>query len=122
MGLDMRRGKGDYYTRYKVYGPAVDIRDKLDIDKHYIGKLHAKDVSSYQNQTELIGGKFQRDTTRATIETVDKVEIGPDYFLYCLPERQWYRVESVAPDSHNETQRWSSRPINTTQIVIVRTN
>lgn len=122
MGVDIRKGKKDYYTRYRVYRPETNISDKLVIDRDLIGILHAKDISAYNTGANVVGGKFQRDETRATIETLDRIEIGVDYFLYAIAEQRWYRVESVAPNSHNETQRWSARPVNTTAIVIVRTN
>lgn len=122
MGVDIRKGKQDYYTRYRVYRANADITDKLVIDKDCIGILHAKDITAYNTNADALGGKFQRDTTRATIETMDRIEIGVDYFLFAIAEQCWYRVESVAPNSHNETQRWSARPVNTTTINIVRTN
>lgn len=120
MGVDLRKGKQDYYTRYLVYRPNTDPRDKLTLDKNRIGKLHAKDVTAYNTAANVLGGRFQRENTQATIETMDKIEIGVDYLLYALAERKWYKVESVAPNSMNETQRWSSRPSNITTIVIGR--
>lgn len=122
MSVDIRVGKKDHFTRYKVYAADADIRNATTINKYFLGILHAKDVSSYNTNASVIVNKFQREEVNATIETSDRMEIKPDYFLYCLPERQWYSVVSVAPNSHNETQRWSSRPVNTTTIVISRTN
>lgn len=122
MGVDIRVGRKDYYTKYKVYSSDADIRNSVTISNYFKGILHAKDISSYNTSNNMIAGKFQRTEVNATIETQDRIDIQPDDFLYCIPEHQWYRVESAAPDSHNETQRWSSRPVNTTQIVITRTN
>lgn len=120
MGVDLRKGKKDYYTRYRVYKPETEPRDKIVMDDTYVGILHAKDITAYNTAANAIAGKFQRQQTQATIETMDRIELGVDYLLYSLAERRWYRIESVAPNSHNETQRWSSRPVNTTTIVIER--
>lgn len=119
MGIDIRVGKGDHFTRYRVYKTRIDIHDKIAHSKNFVGILHAKDMTAYDNSRTRTGG-FQADVTRATIETTDKIELMKDYALYCLPERTWYTIDRVMPNSHNESQQFSSRPINTTLIEIRR--
>lgn len=118
MGVDLRIGKRDYFTRYRVYKTKPNINNKIEWDSECLGILHAKDITSYDTTPQVDGNVFRHDETIATIETNDRIEIKPDYLLFALAEQCWYIVESASVNSHNETQRWSSRPINTTTIVI----
>ena len=120
MGIDLRVGKKDHYTRYKVYSNNTDIRDSIQFEKGCLGILHAKDITGYNTTSNVIGGNYLRNTQEATIETTDKIEIKNNYFLYALAEKKWYKVVSYSPNSHNPSQRYSARPILTTQIVITR--
>lgn len=121
MGIDIRMGRRDNYARYYVFGANTDIRrSDINYSKECIGVLHAQDITAYETTSNVYGNKFQRDSSRATIKTYDMIEIAPDYLLYSLAEGLWYRVVSTAPNSINDTQRYSARPSNETLIVIQR--
>lgn len=122
MGVDSRVGIKDYHTRYRLYDYNVDKDDESSIDKNFLGVLHCKDVTSYIKQGEVFANKFQFDNVRATLETLDKMDIKVDYLLYAVAENQWYRIVSVDIRSINKSQRFSSRPINVTRIGIVRSD
>lgn len=119
MGVDLQHGKKDHYTRYLIYSPDTNIKNKVELDKNLVGYLFAKDITGYDAEGNIIG-KFQQDEVRATIHTTDRVEIEPDSLLFAIAEERWYRVEKSSPNSVNETQRYSSRPSNETTINVVR--
>ena len=119
MGTDIKIGKQDHFTRYKVYSNNVDINDKISLSNHYIGILHAKDITSY-NDLRTRFGNFQHNVVRATIESTDKIVIKNNYYLFCIAEQSWYIVDEVTENSHNESQQFSSRPIVTKTYTIRR--
>lgn len=123
MGADLRIGRGGedgYYTRYRVYNPDVNIKDKLSLESNLIGILHAKDITSYETRMENVNNKFGVVNTRASLETSDIIDIKPNSVLYSIDEECYYIVVAVAPNSHNKSQQNSRRPINTTRIDIRR--
>ena len=123
MAVDKRVGRKDYFTKYCIFKHKVDsntLTDILEIDKdNFVGRFYAKDISAYDNTANQIGN-HQVATTQATIETQDVIDLRANDFIFCVPERQWYKVVSVSPNSVNKTQRYSRRPVNVTTIVIRR--
>lgn len=119
MGVDLRVGKNDCYTRYKVYPECSKSLNIQERNKHLLGVLHAKDITDYTNSGDVLGNSFQINNVRATLETRDRIKIKVDYLLYAIAEKKWYRVVSVAQNSYNPSQRWSSRPINVTHIQVI---
>lgn len=118
MSVDVRVGKKDYYTRYKVYTADVDITDAISMSNNLIGILHAKDSSAYSVTFDTYSNKWGRDNTRASLETMDKIVLKPNYYLYCITEKQWYIIDSVSENSNNQSQQYSKRPIITRTINI----
>lgn len=119
MGTDIRVGRRDYNVRYKVF-PKLEKGQRVVDQSQLLGVLHAKDITPYSVNGDVIGNSYEVGNVRATIETTDRVNIEKDFMLFAIAEGKWYRVENYSQESFNPSQRWSARPIITTRINIVR--
>ena len=119
MGLDYRVGKRDYNVRYYLYRrDTKEINFSTIESQKAVCVVHAKDVSGYRKAAIDYGQVHRSTTTKATIETMDKVEVYKGDYLYCLATQTWYVVDETSQETVNEDQRYSSRPITKTLISI----
>lgn len=111
MGIDLRTGKQDCNKRYRVYTDDVNILDKEDLLKHYLGTIHCKDGSSYRSAANNIANSFEKHNISATLETYDLTpKIKPNYMLYSLNEHTFYIIDEVTEESNNNNEIIGRRP------------